>query len=161
VSGIDPKLLLRLELDAYYADYMAALDEARYAEWPDFFVEDCLYRLMPRENHEQGLELCTMLCESRGMLRDRVGAVVDTSTYGPRSLRHLMSGMQVKSAENGAIATESNFLIVETLNDEPSRVFLAGRAYDRLVRVDGALKLKERLCVFDSNLILNSLIVPV
>jgi len=158
---LDERLRLRLELDSFYADYTATLDEGRWQDWPEFFLDDCLYRLMPRENYTQGLDLCIILCESKGMLLDRVAAITDTSTYGPRALRNYISGLRVRSRSEGAVETESSFLQVETMNDEPSRVFLSGRAYDRLVPTEGGWKLSERLCVFDSNLVLNSLIVPV
>ena len=158
---LDERLRLRLELDSHYADYTATLDEGRWDEWPEFFLDDCLYRLMPRENYTQGLDLCIILCESKGMLRDRVASITDTSTYGPRSLRNYVSGLRVRGRTGEAVETESSFLVVETLNDQPSRVFLSGRSYDRLVLTDGGWKFADRLCVFDSNLVLNSLIIPV
>ncbi len=55
-----------------YDDYYATLDDVRLEEWPDFFTEECLYQVIPRENHELGRNLCTMQAESRGMLQDRV-----------------------------------------------------------------------------------------
>jgi salicylate 5-hydroxylase small subunit len=40
-------------------------------------------------------------------------------------------------------------------------VFNAGRYIDRLVRADGRLLFASRLCVFDSELIPNSIIYPI
>jgi 3-phenylpropionate/cinnamic acid dioxygenase small subunit len=56
----------------FYDDYYTALDDGRFEEWPAFFTEDCLYRVIPRENYEAGYTLSTMYGESRGMLIDRV-----------------------------------------------------------------------------------------
>ena len=35
----------------FYDDYYTALDDGRFEEWPAFFTEDCLYRVIPRENY--------------------------------------------------------------------------------------------------------------
>ena len=45
--------------------------------------------------------------------------------------------------------------------EEETRIFQSGRYFDRFVRVDGALKLKSRDCVYDTLTILNSLIFPI
>ena len=37
-----------------YADYAAAVDSGQWDLWPDFFTEQCIYRVQPRENHERG-----------------------------------------------------------------------------------------------------------
>jgi salicylate 5-hydroxylase small subunit len=37
----------------------------------------------------------------------------------------------------------------------------AGRYVDRIVSIDGRLKYKQRLCIFDSALIANSIIYPI
>ncbi len=38
-----------------YAGYARAVDSGDWDLWPEFFVDDCVYRLVPRENHERGL----------------------------------------------------------------------------------------------------------
>ena len=44
--------LLRVaELNAAYA---AAIDADRLEEWPDFFVDDCVYKITSAENHKRG-----------------------------------------------------------------------------------------------------------
>jgi salicylate 5-hydroxylase small subunit len=42
------------EICQLHAGYAAALSGGDWEAWPDFFTEDCLYRLIPRENHERG-----------------------------------------------------------------------------------------------------------
>ena len=159
---MDDRLTLRLELEALYADYVACLDDGDYDAWPEFFTETCLYKIIPRENYEQNLPLATMRCESKGMLQDRVYAVKETSMYGPRALRHLVSAIRITGDDgNGGIAAQANYAVLQTLNDEETKVFQSGRYLDRLVREDGKLKFAEKLCVFDSNLVANSLIVPI
>lgn len=151
---------LRLELEMLYADYAACLDELRFEEWPDFFTEDCLYKIVPRENFERGLPLATWLCESKGYLQDRVVAIRKTSVYAPRTIRRLVTGIRSLGWQGDALAVRANYAAFETLPDELTRVFNVGQYRDKLVVAAGALKFAEKICVFDSELVPNSLIYP-
>lgn len=151
---------LRLELEEFYADYVACLDEDRLEAWPDLFTDICLYKILPRENFDRGLPLATWLCESKGMLQDRVVAIRQTSMYAPRYVRHFVSGIRIGGWQDGVLAVQANYLVLETVADELTRVFNAGRYHDKLVVDDERLKLKEKLCVFDSILVPNSMIYP-
>jgi 3-phenylpropionate/cinnamic acid dioxygenase small subunit len=118
--------------------------------------------VQPRENFEQGLPLALIRCESRAGLRDRVEAIRRTAVFEPRRLRHLWSGLRVR-AEPGSDETraEASFAVLQTLSGDETRVFLAGRWLDRIVRDGGRLRFRERLCVFDSDLVPGSLVYPV
>src|SRR5206468_11638219 len=70
---------LRLALEDLYAEYSACLNEERFEDWPEFFTDPCLYKIVPRENFERGLPLATWLCESKGYLADRVTAIRKTA----------------------------------------------------------------------------------
>ena len=72
------------DVRAFYDAYYEALDEDRIEAWPDFFVDDCLYRIIPRENYEAGQKTCLMQGDSKGMLSDRVRAIRSTQVYAPR-----------------------------------------------------------------------------
>jgi anthranilate 1,2-dioxygenase small subunit len=152
---------LRCEVDELYADYVACLDEGELERWPELFTDECLYQIVPRENYERRLPLALMLCESKGMLKDRVAAVRQTSVFGPRVLRHLVSSLRVRVESSDAITARANFALFETTLDEPPHVFNVGRYFDQLVRVDGQLKFKEKLCVLDGAVIRGSLIYPI
>src|ERR1700721_813527 len=69
----------------FYDDYYETLDDVRLEEWPSFFTEDCLYRVIPRENYEAGYTLSTIYAESRGMLIDRVMGLTRPQMNAPRS----------------------------------------------------------------------------
>ena len=151
---------LRLELEELYGAYAACLDEERFEEWPEFFTDDCLYKIVPRENFERGLPLATWFCERKGGLRDRVVAIRKTMMYAPRYVRRLVTGIRILGWEGEMLAVRANYLALETLLDEPTRVFNCGQYRDRLVVADDRLRFKEKLCIFDSLLVLNSLIYP-
>jgi len=151
---------LRLELEDLYADYAACLDEERFEDWPEFFSDPCLYKIVPRENFERGLPLATWLCESKGYLADRVTAIRKTAVYAPRYVRRMVSGMRVLGWSDAVLEVRASYLALETLQDELTRVFNAGQYRDKLVVEDGRLKFREKLCIFDSILVPNSLIYP-
>lgn len=151
---------LRLELEALYADYAACLDEERFEEWPEFFTERCLYKIVPRENFERGLPLATWLCESKGYLLDRVVAIRKTAVYAPRYVRRMMSGIRALGWTDGLLEARANYAAFETLADGETRVFNVGHSRDKLAVEDGRLRFQERICVFDTLLVPNSLIFP-
>ena len=151
---------LRLAVEELYADYAACLDEERFEDWPEFFTDPCLYKIVPRENFERGLPLATWLCESKGFLADRVTAIRKTAVYAPRYLRRMVSGIRVLGWTDAVLDVRASYLAVETLQDELTRVFNAGQYRDKLVVDGGKLRFREKLCVFDSILVPNSLIYP-
>jgi 3-phenylpropionate/cinnamic acid dioxygenase small subunit len=151
---------LRLELEALYADYASCLDDECFEEWPDFFVETCVYKIVSRENFERGLPLALWLSEGKGYLADRVTAIRKTAVYGPRWIKRLVTGIRVLGWCGEVLETRVNYAAFETLVDEPTRVFNVGRYHDRIVVDDGRLKFQEKICVFDSLLVPNSLIYP-
>ena len=151
---------LRLALEDLYADYSACLNEERFEDWPEFFTDPCLYKIVPRENFERGLPLATWLCESKGYLADRVTAIRKTAVYAPRYVRRFVSGLRVLGWTDAVLEVRASYLALETLQDELTRVFNAGQYRDKLVVEDGKLKFREKLCIFDSLLVPNSLIYP-
>ena len=152
---------LRYEVEELYYEYVECLDDEEFERWPELFVEDCLYKIIPRENFERDLPIALMRCESKGMLKDRVTTVRETSVYAPRALRHLLSNIRIKGSDNGRLRVQANYAVLETLSDEETRVFNTGKYIDLVVREGGRLKFKEKLCVFDSLLVPGSLIYPI
>ena len=151
---------LRFELEALYAEYVACLDEERLEEWPEFFTDDAVYRIVPRENFARGLPIATLHCESKGYLQDRVVAIRQTAVYAPRYMRRLVSNIRVLGWQDGWLQVRANYAAFETLRDELTHVFSVGQYHDKLVVADSKLKFKEKLVIFDSELVPNSLIYP-
>jgi 3-phenylpropionate/cinnamic acid dioxygenase small subunit len=81
--------------------------------------------------------------------------------YAPRALRHLVSGLRIVAVEDDVVRAQASYAVLQTLPDEETTVFNAGRYLDRLVREGGTLKFQERLCVFDSVLVPGSLVYPI
>ncbi|MEZ5704156.1 MAG: aromatic-ring-hydroxylating dioxygenase subunit beta [Burkholderiaceae bacterium] len=153
------------ELLSLYSDCAMVCDSADWDRWPDFFVEHGTYRLQPRENHEQGLPLCLLALESKAMIRDRVYGVKETMYHDPYYQRHIVGTPRIVSMdqEGGVqrIRSEANYAVVRTKLDGESTVFNAGFYRDAIVRTPEGLKFESRLCVYDSEMIPNSIIYPI
>jgi len=151
---------LRAEIEALCARSAELLDEGPLAAWPSLFAEHGSYRIVTRENLDQGWPLALMLCESRAAIEDRVHAIEHLSLTIPRRVRHMTSGLRI-SADAEGWRVEANFAVFETLAGAQTVCFAAGLYRDRIIRdADGALRFRERTAICDSALIRNSLVVP-
>src|SRR5918911_4403619 len=92
----------RLEVETLYADYAACLDSDELERWPDFFTEDCRYRITSAENYEAGLPLGLIYATSKNMLHDRVSALREANIYEPQRYRHLISGIRIAGGGGSA-----------------------------------------------------------
>jgi salicylate 5-hydroxylase small subunit len=146
---------------ALYADYAAALDNNEWSKWPDFFTEECVYKIQPRENFERGYPLATMSFESRGMLKDRIYGATETIFHDPYYQRHVVGIPRILAVDSERIQSEANYAVFRTKPDELSTVFNVGRYLDTVRRTGDGLKFESRICVFDSEMIANSLIYPI
>jgi salicylate 5-hydroxylase small subunit len=144
-----------------YADYAAAVDSGQWDLWPEYFTDDGVYRLVPRENHERGLPLATLAFTSKGMLRDRVYGIRETLFHDPYYQRHVVGLPVLRESAPGRWRCEANYAVFRTKLSEPSTVFNVGRTLDVIVRTPQGLKFAERVCVYDSELIPNSIIYPI
>jgi len=159
--GLEVPHDLRQRVGDLYCAYCDALDGGEYERWPELFTEACLYKVLPRENFERNLPIGLIACESRAMLRDRITALRETALYAPRIVRHFVSSLRIRAVEPDGIRASANFLLIQSMVDQPSEVFLAGTYHDRIVEVDGALCFAEKLCVYDSTIVPTSLVLPV
>lgn len=153
--------ITRGELRDFFDDYAACLDAEALREFPSFFTPDAKYRVISRENHDDGLEHAAIFCHGRAMIEDRITATVEAALYQPRSLRHFVSGVRIVGEAAREVRVEANFLIVESLIEQEPQILMVGRYLDRVVREDGALKFRERSCVYDNYRIRTTLVIPV
>jgi salicylate 5-hydroxylase small subunit len=150
-----------LALLQLYADYACAVDSGQWDLWPDFFTDDCLYRLQPRENHERGFALATLSFTSKGMLKDRVYGIKETLFHDPYYQRHVVGIPVIRACRAGAVECEANYAVFRTKLDELSTVFNVGRYIDTVVRTPHGMRFASRECIYDSELIPNSIIYPI
>lgn len=149
-----------LALNQLYADYASAVDSGRWDLWPGFFTDDCVYRLQPRENHERGFPLATLAFTSKGMLMDRVYGIQETLFHDPYYQRHVVGAPVVREVSAEGIRSEANYAVFRTKLSQESTVFNVGRYLDLVVRTPDGLKFARRECIYDSEMIPNSIIYP-
>ena len=150
-----------LALVQLYSDYASAVDSGDWDLWPGFFTDTCVYRLVPRENHERGFPLATLSFESKGMLRDRVYGIRETLFHDPYYQRHVVGAPVVRKVVDGRIHSEANYAVFRTKLSELSTVYNVGRYVDEVVRTPEGLRFASRMCIYDSEMIPNSIIYPV
>lgn len=144
-----------------YHRYAETLCDRRIDAWPDFFTEDCNYRMVSRPNHERGMRIGPMFSESKGALKDRVLAINETLVHAARSLTHIVSGTRVVSQDGGQVHARSMVAVYQTLVDGITQLQLVARTFDVIDARDGELKFKERVVVFDTELLAGAVVYPV
>jgi len=148
-------------LNRLYAAYAQAVDTAQWDQWVELFVDDCDYRVQPRENHERGMPLSTLALLSKGMLRDRVYGIKETLFHDPYYQRHVTGVPLVERVEDGVIVAQANYAVFRTKLSQESTVFNVGRYLDRIRITPEGLRFEQRHCVYDTEMIPNSLIYPI
>ena len=135
-----------------HAEYARAIDDGKFEDWPEFFLEDGLYKLTTADNHASGMEAGVIYADSRNMLRDRVSALRVANIYERQRYRHIVGMPIVLEVDGAGARCESAFIVVRIMRDGTMDVFATGRYLDR-VEEDGAgaLRFRERITVCDSN----------
>jgi hypothetical protein len=137
--------LLRVaELNAAYA---ATIDADGLEAWPDFFVEDCLYKITSAENHRRGYSAGIIYADSRAMLCDRITALRTANIYERQSYRHIVGLPVLGEAGADGIAAETPFLVCAscaTARHPPFRLRRRRRLSHKFGGLDGWLWPNEK-----------------
>lgn len=156
------ELQLHQRVAELYARHSEIISDDLLEQWPGLYTEDCVYKLTSRVNFDRKLPLCTILCESRGALLDRVTAIRNTMVFAPRSVIHTVSNARlVETTPDGTLVARSMFCVWQTLVDGQSHLQLVGRSFDRIVVQGDTLRFAERLAIFDSELVPGSIVYPI
>ena len=157
--GTLPAVELQFQVERLLARYAHCIDEDRLEEWPAFFTEDCLYRVISRENHDRGLPAAAIFCDSRRMLVDRVVSARNANIYERHHYRHVIGCVLVERGAGEVLAT-SNYAVYRTRTDGATALYNTGRYRDRIVLVDGEWKFRAKEAVFDTHRIDTLLVTP-
>lgn len=155
------QMILWFELYQLQQQYISALDNDRLEQWADFFTEECLYEIVPRENEDAGLPIGIIYCDSKRMLRDRVLSLRHANIYEVHSYRHMTSGLQLRVIDADTVETESSYVVVQTLQDGESFVYQAGRYLDVVVRTPDGWRYKSKRVIFDTSRVATLLATPI
>ena len=149
-----------MEIDALYADYAHCLDDDALEDWPEFFIDDCAYRITSAENFEAGLPLGIVYATSKGMLVDRIMALRKANIYEPQRYRHMIGAIKIGAEEGGVLTVTANFIVVRIMQDGAMILFAAGRYLDRVVQLGGRWQFAKKDVVLDSRQIDTLLAIP-
>ena len=147
------------EVEELHARYAHALDDDRLEDWPNFFTERGLYRIVTAENEARGLPAPILYAEGRPMLRDRVQSLRHANIYEPQRYRHLVSSILVERTGEYAAASRANFLVVRIMQNGESILFASGRYIDRIALAPEP-RYEERVVICDSRAFDTLLAIP-
>jgi 3-phenylpropionate/cinnamic acid dioxygenase small subunit len=139
-------MLFVASLNSRYAE---VIDADRLEEWPDFFVEHCLYKITSADNLRAGHEAGIVYADSRAMLVDRVVALRKANIYERQSYRHIIAMPVILSETDGEIRAETPFIVIRTMRDGRMNLFATG-VYRDCINTE-TRRFRERIVVCDSS----------
>ncbi len=141
-------------------NYVQAIDNDRLEEWPEFFVEECRYKIIPRENLDENLPATLLNCDSKGMLVDRVVSYRHANVFNVHYTRHVVGMPRIISVDD-SIRAQTNYCVFQTQLNGVSTIFQVGTYLDEMVRVGGKLKFRSKECIADTFSVDRLLATPV
>jgi len=138
-----------------------SIDEDRLEDWVDLFAEDCVYKILSRENFDSGLPLELMSCYGKAMLDDRILSLREANLYNIHWDRHILGGIEVLGIEEDNWLIKANYTLYQTTNKGDSELFSVGSYHDKIVSVDGVLKFKEKIVIVDTFAVIRLLSTPI
>lgn len=154
-------VVLRLEMQALQDKYMAAIDNDKLEDWPGFFVEDCRYEIIPKENADAGLSIPIVYCDSAAMLRDRVISLRHANIYAQPYYRHFLSGLACSRIDDNRVEMTSSYLVINTTTEGESYVYQAGRYEDIVVKTNDGWRFEVKRAVYDTSRVQTLLAYPI
>lgn len=131
--------------------YARCIDSGNLEAWPDFFEDDCVYKITTSDNFAQGLEAGVIFANSRGMLRDRVASLREANIYERHVYRHFLGQAWIVSENADEVRSETSFFVARIMRDGTTDVYATGRYIDRYGMHGGEPRLRERIVVCDSS----------
>lgn len=148
------------QIEDFLLDCAHALDDEELEYWPDFFTEDAVYQIIPRESYEQKLPLGILYCEGRGMMLDRINALRTANIFEPHTHCHILSRPRISARDDGGFQARTNFNVIRTKQDGAMEIYAAGKYVDEIVVEDGKPLFRDRRVVLESHRIDILLVVP-
>lgn len=155
------ELQLWFEINRLQSRYLNVLDNNQLESWPDLFIENGFYEIVPKENEDMGLSIGLIRCTNKRMLHDRVLSLRKANVYEEHSYRHMTSGLIVNRVEKNEVETTSNYVVIQTRSDGESIVYQAGRYVDRVVNGLDGWKYASKRVIYDTSRVQTLLATPI
>ena len=128
--------IIRQQVEDLLIDYVHAVDDFELDRWPNFFTEDGIYQIIPRESYDHNLPLGILFCDGRGMMVDRILALETANIFEPHTNSHITGRPQLSLIDDDTINTRSNFNITRTMQDGRMEMYATGK-YLNVIRECG------------------------
>jgi 3-phenylpropionate/cinnamic acid dioxygenase small subunit len=151
----------RLEVQEFYFRYAEALDGGRLQQWPEFFVDACVYRVGTRKGLRAGGEEDVMSLNGKTSMRDRIGAIGQSEDYEPHQQRHFIANFRIQSSSDDELRVQANFQVLRTFPGQGTEPFVSGFYLDRVAVAGRRLAFREKLCVLDSDITPATMVYPI
>ena len=146
---------------ALMAEYGMAIDEDRLEDWVELFDETCDYRVVTRENVDQGLPNVLMWCDNKDMLRDRVQSYRNVNLYNLHYDRHVLGPLVFKGVDGPRWRFDLAYSLFQTTLEGESRLFSVGRYVVGATLQSGKPLLKTVAVIADTGQIPSLLATPI
>ena len=110
------------------------IDSGRFEEWPNLFTDPCTYQITTRDNYDRGFPISIILCDSHGMLKDRVVSIRTANVFEPHRYRHIVSCVEIIGKKGNEWSLRSNYLVTRTMLNGTMSVFSTGEYQDIIVQ---------------------------
>ena len=152
---------LTLQVQDFYIRYAHTICDDKLEEWPNFFEDPCLYRIIPRANYDRNFPVAPMFCESKGALFDRVTAIRSTLVFAPRAITHHVTGVRIIGREGDTIRTRSAVSVYQTMVEGETKMLLIAKTLDSIRISQPGFQFVKRDVIYDTELLASALIFPV
>ena len=144
------------------AEYAHRIDANELESWLDLFMPEADYRVVLRENVEQGLPGIIIWCDSRNMLRDRVESYRHVNEYNLHWDRHVIGPARFIAHDAGTWTVEANYTLAQTAQENgETRLFSVGLYRCKVVIAeDGDARLAGVEVIADTGLVPTLLATP-
>jgi anthranilate 1,2-dioxygenase small subunit len=143
------------------AEYGLLIDEDRLEDWVELFDEACDYKVVTRENVEQGLPNILIWCDNKDMLRDRVASYRDVNEYNLHWDRHVIGPLRFCGEVSGLWTIEAAYSLFQTDLEGASRLFSAGRYRIEFALAGDTARIRTATVIADTGLIPTLLASPI
>jgi 3-phenylpropionate/cinnamic acid dioxygenase small subunit len=152
---------VRQEVEDFFFQEAWLLDNFRYEEWLELFTDDVRYWAPVRSDVDRGTEdldnpgLLAHYEENNESLAIRVQRIRTGLAWAdepPARVRHVVSNVRVEGeTEAGELSVTSYFMCFKSRLG--SERWYVGARQDKLIRLEGRLKIKSRCVLLDHNAI--------
>ena len=152
---------LQFHIEQLQNNYVECIDDDHLEQWPEFFIDDCLYQIISRENEDRKLPVSAIVCDSNAMLVDRIVSLRNANVYAEHYYRHIISNVNIKEVTNEVVYVQTNYLVLQTRLSGATEIYNSGKYEDQVFATEDGLKFKQKRAVFDTYQIQSLMVTPI